>query len=125
MAQEASRSAVRADLLSPRSSLAAICHATAGAPTCTHEQIQERIAICRSCEHFSSDPYKPEIGACSQCGCPASDRLPKFVSKLAWADPPAQQRLRGDSGRYCLIWPRVYAANLVFEILDFRALEIH
>jgi hypothetical protein len=65
---------------------AEIAHATAGAPTCTDEQIQERIAICRGCEHFSPDPYKPEIGSCNQCGCPVNDRLPKFVSKLAWAD---------------------------------------
>ncbi|HTM54977.1 MAG TPA: hypothetical protein VL175_13170 [Pirellulales bacterium] len=32
------------------------------------------------------DDKNPDIGACSQCGCPANDRLPKFVSKLAWAD---------------------------------------
>jgi hypothetical protein len=65
---------------------AALSHALAGAPTCSDEQIRERLTICRGCEHFIPDSDNPEIGECSQCGCPASDRLPKFVSKLAWAD---------------------------------------
>lgn len=65
---------------------AAIGHAIAGFPSCTDDQIQERLTICRACEHFIPDQKKPDIGGCSQCGCPASDRLPKFVSKLAWAD---------------------------------------
>lgn len=65
---------------------AAIGHALAGFPTASDEQIQERLTICRGCEHFVRDEQKPELGACSQCGCPANDRLPKFVSKLAWAD---------------------------------------
>jgi len=43
------------------------------------------------------DEKNPELGTCSQCGCPANDRLPKFVSKLAWADQECPM------GR----WPRI------------------
>lgn len=67
-------------------SKAAISHVTAGAPTCSDEQIAERLSICRTCDQFKPDADNPEIGACGKCGCPVSDLLPKFVSKLAWAD---------------------------------------
>lgn len=67
-------------------SVAAIGHAAKGFPTCTDEQIQERLEICRGCKEFKPDAENPELGACAQCGCPVSNRLSKFVSKLAWAD---------------------------------------
>ena len=66
--------------------LAAIRHATSGMPTCTDEQIAERISVCRGCDKFLPEPSNPEIGACTECGCPVSDQLSKFVSKIAWAD---------------------------------------
>jgi hypothetical protein len=32
------------------------------------------------------DESNLDMAACSQFGCPANGRLPKFASKLAWAD---------------------------------------
>lgn len=66
--------------------VAAIKHVIAGAPTCDDETIAARLAVCRTCEKFRPDENNPEIGACALCGCPASDLLPRFISKLAWAD---------------------------------------
>jgi hypothetical protein len=66
--------------------VAAIGHAMAGAPTCTDDEIAARLAICRGCTEFRPDKDNPEIGACGKCGCHVSGLLPKFVSKLAWAD---------------------------------------
>ena len=49
-----------------------------GAPTCTQEQIDDRLAICNSCERFNGS-------VCSLCGCPVN-REQRFRNKLAWAD---------------------------------------
>lgn len=66
--------------------VAAIQHVIAGAPTCDDETIAARLAVCRGCEKFRPDENNPAIGACSMCGCPSSDLLPRFISKIAWAD---------------------------------------
>lgn len=66
--------------------VAALGHVLAGAPTCTDEQIAERLRICRACEKFAPAPDNPRIGHCTICGCPASDLLSRYVSKIAWAD---------------------------------------
>lgn len=66
--------------------VAALGHVLAGAPTCTDEKIAERLAICRACPEFIRDSDNPQVGHCAKCGCPASDLLSRYVSKIAWAD---------------------------------------
>ena len=56
----------------------AVKHVAAGAPRCTQEQIDQRFAICKQCEHFDGK-------ACRLCGCPVA-REKQFVSKLSWAN---------------------------------------
>jgi len=65
--------------------LASIRHVVRGAPTCTQEQIDARIAICRACELYKG--VTPELGYCTHasCGCSITD-MRGYVSKLAWAD---------------------------------------
>ena len=55
-------------------------HLAKGMPTCTQEQINNRLSICE----------KNECGAftgthCQKCGCGCSKNA-KFLNKLAWAD---------------------------------------
>lgn len=66
---------------------AAIAHQLAGNPTCTQEQIDERLAVCQTCELFRRDTKRPEIGICTHkdCGCNVS-RENVYLNKLAWAD---------------------------------------
>lgn len=68
-------------------SKAAIAHAVAGNPTCTQEQIDERLAICRGCEMFRKESTREDMGVCAHqsCGCQLS-REQKYLNKLAWAD---------------------------------------
>lgn len=67
--------------------VAAIGHALAGLPTCTQEEIDERLAICHQCELYLPDRDNPTIGHCTHpdCGCSITN-LQGFVKKLAWAD---------------------------------------
>lgn len=60
--------------------VAASCHAAAGAPQCSKEEIDRRFAICQTneCGFFDGS-------ACAKCGCKVS-RVKRFLSKLAWAD---------------------------------------
>jgi hypothetical protein len=58
--------------------VAAIGHAMKGNPTCSQEQIDERLEICQACEFFASN-------SCQKCGCSVS-RDAKYLNKLAWAD---------------------------------------
>lgn len=53
-------------------------HVAAGMPQCSQEQIDQRFAICKQCEHFDGK-------ACRLCGCPVV-RERQFVSKLSWAN---------------------------------------
>jgi hypothetical protein len=53
-------------------------HVAAGMPQATQEQIDQRFAICKQCEHFDGK-------ACRLCGCPVV-RERQFVSKLSWAN---------------------------------------
>ena len=68
-------------------SLASIKHVAAGAPTCTQEQIDERIVVCYACPLYVPTKDNPEVGHCSheKCGCTVT-REQKFISKLAWRD---------------------------------------
>ena len=59
-------------------SVDAIKHAVKGNPTCTQEQINERLKICESCKWFRSN-------RCMKCGC-ACNKNKKYLNKLAWAD---------------------------------------
>ena len=56
----------------------AIKHIAKGMPTCTQEEIDERLEICRGCKWFRG-------GSCLKCGC-ACNNNKKFLNKLAWAD---------------------------------------
>jgi hypothetical protein len=59
---------------------AAIAHAASGLPTCTQEQIDARLAICRACPLFDGS-----ICRHADCGCRIGQQR-KFLNKLAWAD---------------------------------------
>lgn len=67
--------------------VAAIGHVMAGMPTCTQEQIDERLAVCQDCELFKPSKADPQKGVCthSTCGC-SLGREGKFISKLGWSD---------------------------------------
>jgi hypothetical protein len=68
-------------------SRAAVAHALNGSPTCSQDQIDQRLAICRGCEKFQPDMEHPDLGVCtdSKCGCKLR-REEKYLNKLAWAD---------------------------------------
>ena len=55
-----------------------IKHVAKGMPTCTQEEINERLAICDKCKWFRG-------GSCRKCGCSCNSNK-KFLNKLAWAD---------------------------------------
>ncbi len=59
-------------------SVDAIKHAVKGNPTCTQDQINERLKICESCKWFRGN-------RCMKCGC-ACNKNKKYLNKLAWAD---------------------------------------
>lgn len=61
-----------------RFTIAAMRHLLNGAPTCTQEQIDERLAACSACPFFVNR-------RCELCGC-CADGEKKFLNKLAWAD---------------------------------------
>ena len=61
-----------------RFTLSAIKHIAKGMPTCTQEEINERLRICEGCKWFRG-------GSCRKCGC-ACNNNKKFLNKLAWAD---------------------------------------
>tara|TARA_R100000008_G_scaffold51266_1_gene30787 strand:- start:249 stop:611 length:363 start_codon:yes stop_codon:yes gene_type:complete len=58
--------------------VSAIKHAVNGMPTCTQEEINERLAVCQGCKWFRGQK-------CYKCGC-ACNNNKKFLNKLAWAD---------------------------------------
>jgi len=66
-------------------SRAFIAHITAGLPQCTQEEIDMRVAICRTCPLYKTQT--PTVGYCTHeaCGCSIKD-MRGFVSKLAWPD---------------------------------------
>jgi len=66
-------------------SVAAISHVTAGHPTCTQEQVDERYAICRECPLFINHGNMKGICSHSSCGCNITNTL-VFLNKLGWAD---------------------------------------
>lgn len=70
-------------------SVSAIGHALKGNPTCTQEQIDERLAICLQCKryrpHIDRNGNKTEVGYCEICGCNVN-KAQKYMNKLAWAD---------------------------------------
>jgi hypothetical protein len=58
--------------------IAVIAHAARGNPTCTQEQIDQRLGICRACGDFTGR-------ACRHCGCNCGSGR-RYLNKLAWAD---------------------------------------
>ncbi len=66
---------------------ALIGHVVNGMPTCTQDQIDARLAICRACpgNFYVQDPDNPNLGVCANCGC-HTGREQKFLNKLGWAD---------------------------------------
>lgn len=55
-------------------------HVGAGLPKCNQSQINERFAICQSCDMFDQ-----KNSQCLVCGCNISTKK-IFLNKLAWAD---------------------------------------
>lgn len=68
-------------------SRAAITHLLNGCPTCTQEQIDQRVTICRKCPLYRPDTDNPEVGSCThaKCGCGITREV-KFLSKVGWLD---------------------------------------
>lgn len=67
---------------------AAISHAINGSPTCSQEQIDDRISICRTCPYFIKNAENNgETGICGHmgCGCNINTEV-KYLNKLAWRD---------------------------------------
>ena len=64
-----------------------IKHLIKGSPTCTQEQIDERLVICHGCPFFERYKENEDAGVCTHtdCGCNINKEL-KFLNKLAWAD---------------------------------------
>ena len=58
--------------------VSAIKHIAKGMPTCTQEEIDERLEICKGCKWFNGE-------SCRKCGCVCNNNK-KFLNKLAWAD---------------------------------------
>jgi len=65
--------------------VAAIAHLFNGVPSCTQEQIDVRIALCRECSFYKA--VSENFGYCTHkdCGCGVTDKK-AFISKIAWAD---------------------------------------
>lgn len=63
----------------------AALHAMRGNPTCTEEEIQQRLDICKQCDLFKR--YDEETGVCTHddCGCNIKSQQ-KYLNKLAWKD---------------------------------------
>lgn len=65
---------------------AAIQHQLNGSPTCTDEQIKERLEICYKCPLFKiNDNGVGGICTHDSCGCTIKDEQ-IYLNKLAWAD---------------------------------------
>ncbi len=65
--------------------VSAIAHATAGSPTCTQEEINERFEICRGCELFIKSSEEAGICGHQSCGCNLNKEM-IYLNKLGWAD---------------------------------------
>lgn len=68
-------------------SIAAVQHLVNGCPTCTQEEANERLVICRSnkCGYYKK--VSDDLGYCTHklCGCSITD-MRGFVSKVFWKD---------------------------------------
>ena len=62
-----------------------IKHFLKGNPTCTQEQIDERLEICKSCELYRKQSEEVGICAHESCGCNLK-ALKTYLNKLAWCD---------------------------------------
>lgn len=62
-------------------------HVSEGMPTCTQEEVDYRLSICKLCKLFVASQDDPNRGFCKHkaCGCNIS-KIVKFLNKLAWAD---------------------------------------
>lgn len=63
----------------------AISHALNGMPTCSQQQIDERLIICKSCPFYIISKNNPDVGVCDICDCHINKEN-IFLNKLAWAD---------------------------------------
>jgi hypothetical protein len=65
--------------------LAAISHLAQGCPTCTQEEIDARLVVCKKCELYKK--INESVGYCTHksCGCSITD-IRGYVNKLAWKD---------------------------------------
>lgn len=74
--------------------LAAIGHVFAGCPTCTQDEADARLAVCRACEMYKPNQGNPGVGRCThhKCGCEISG-VEKFASKLFWRDQDCPLKL--------------------------------
>lgn len=65
--------------------VAAISHVIKGMPTCSQEEIDKRLQICKACplNYFEVSPDNPDVGVCNhrKCGCNIN-KEDKFLNKL-------------------------------------------
>jgi hypothetical protein len=68
-------------------SVASIGHFIRGNPTCTQEEIDERLTVCKGCELYRPSMVNEDTGICthSTCGCNINSDV-VYLNKLAWAD---------------------------------------
>jgi uncharacterized paraquat-inducible protein A len=57
-----------------------VWHVYAGFPKSSQQLIDDRLAICKSCELFDT-----KNSQCLECGCTINNKK-MFLNKLAWAD---------------------------------------
>lgn len=66
-------------------SIASIKHIINGMPSCTQEQIDARLDICKSCPLFIRKHGDEGVCGHENCGCDIKSKK-QFLSKLGWAD---------------------------------------
>lgn len=66
-------------------------HVADGLRKCTKEELESRLAVCKTCDQFTGS-------GCKVCGCNCTGTY-EFMNKLAWAsescplDPPKWDRI--------------------------------
>lgn len=67
--------------------VASIKHVLRLAPTCTQDQIDARLVICRQCPLYRRSGSDPNLGYCAHksCGCSITN-MKGFLNKLGWAE---------------------------------------
>jgi hypothetical protein len=60
-------------------------HLYKGMPTCSQEELDKRLGICKECPLFKNNGLTGGICTHESCGCNVQDEV-VFLNKLAWSD---------------------------------------